>query len=180
MFLYNHRYLYRNPTTKETVMALLKKLVKIANYTGLYLKDDNKLFENMQEVTVVEIQKKIKPPYTIITRFYEGKKAVYVQHHFTNETKTVKRNCDEISAQRQIQQIEKTFKSKDISKTLNQIFDEWIEYRKNSIAPKHYQVTRYCYNSDIKDIIGDIKANNVSTKKIQHIVNALLDRKSVV
>ena len=156
-------------------MALLKKLVKISNYTGLYLQDENDIFPNQIEVSISDIQKKIKLPYTLFSRFYEGKKSVYLPSPITNNTKTIKRICDELSAQRKTQQIEKNFKPKEISKTINQIFDEWIEYRKSIISPKHYQVTKYCFNAEIRTVIGDLKANSVTTKKIQYIINAILD-----
>lgn len=156
-------------------MALLKKLVKITGYTGLYFQDENDIFSNQGEVSITEIQKKIKPPYSLFSRFYEGKKSVYLPCPIINNTKTIKRICDELSAQRKIQQIEKTFKPKEISKTINQIFDEWIEYRKSIISLKHYQVTKYCFNAEIRTVIGDLKANSVTTKKIQHIINTILD-----
>ncbi|MBD3843086.1 MAG: site-specific integrase [Campylobacterales bacterium] len=155
-------------------MALLEKLVKISNYTGLYLQDSNCVFLNQKEISTNDIQKKIKPPYTICVRYYEGKKSVYDQYPITNNTKTVKKICDEISAQRKIKQIEKTFKAKDTSRTLNQIFDEYIEYKKNSISEDHYTGTKYSYNAHIKEEIGDLKINNITTKKIQNIVNNLL------
>lgn len=173
-FFYNDRYQYRNPTLRGQ-MALLKKLVKITDYTGLYFQDENDVFSNQSEASIAEIQKKMKPPYSLFSRFYEGKKSVYLPCHVTNNTKTIKRICDELSAQRKIQQIEKTFKAKDILKTLNQIFDEWIEYRKSAISKKHYQVTKYCYDAEIRMVIGDLKANSITTKKIQHIINAILD-----
>lgn len=173
-FFYNDRYQYRNLTLRGQ-MALLKKLVKISTYTGLYFQDENDIFTNQIEISIADIQKKIKPPYTLFSRFYEGKKSVYIPYPVTNNTKTLKRICDELSAQRKIQQIEKTFKAKDISRTLNQVFDEWIEYRKSAISKKHYQVTKYCYDAEIRMVIGDLKVNSITTKKIQHIINAILD-----
>ena len=157
-------------------MALLKQLVKIQKYTGLYFQDNENIFENKKEVSVADIQKTSKPPYTICVRFYEGKKSVYDQFPIINNTKTVKKVCDEISAQRKIKQIEKTFKSKDLSKSLNQIFDEYIEHRKNSISKKHYQVTKYAYSANIRDKIGNLKASQITTQKIQKIVNELLEQ----
>ena len=157
-------------------MALLKKLVKITNYTGLYLQDSNCVFPNQKEITTNDIQRKIKPPYTLCVRFYEGKKSVYDQYKVTNNTKTVKKICDEISARRKIKQIEKTFKAKEISKTLNQIFVEYIEYKKNSISKDHYTGTKYSYNAHIRKEIGDLKINNITTKKIQNIANTLLNK----
>lgn len=157
-------------------MALLEKLVKISNYTGLYLQDSSCTFPNQKEITVNDIQKKVKPPYTICVRFYEGKKSVYDQYSITNNTKTVKKICDEISAQRKIKQIEKTFKAKDTSKTLNQIFDEYIEYKKNSISEDHYTGTKYSYDAHIREEIGNLKINNIATRKIQNIVNNLLNK----
>lgn len=157
-------------------MALLEKLVKISNYTGLYLQDSNCVFTNQKEISTNDIQKKIKPPYTICVRFYEGKKSVYDQYSITNNTKTVKKICDEISAQRKIKQIEKTFKTKDTSRTLNQIFDEYIEYKKNSISKDHYTGTKYSYDAHLREEIGDLKINNITTKKIQNIVNTLLNK----
>lgn len=157
-------------------MALLEKLVKISNYTGLYLQDSSCTFPNQKEITVNDIQKKVKPPYTICVRFYEGKKSVYDQYSITNNTKTVKKVCDEISAQRKIKQIEKTFKAKDTSKTLNQIFDEYIEYKKNSISEDHYTGTKYSYDAHLREEIGNLKINNITTRKIQNIVNNLLNK----
>ena len=159
---------------KKTKMAISDKLVKIADYTGLYLKDDDKLFVDLANIEVVNIQKKIKPPYTIVVRFYDGKKAVYKQYHIINMTKTVKRICDEISAERQIQQIEKSFKSRQIEKTLNQIFDEWIEFRRHNISEHHYKSTISSYNAHIRDVIGKLNIKKITTKQIQKIVNDLL------
>ena len=102
-FFYNDRYQYRNLTLRGQ-MALLKKLVKISTYTGLYFQDENDIFTNQIEISIADIQKKIKPPYTLFSRFYEGKKSVYIPYPVTNNTKTLKRICDELSAQRKIQQ----------------------------------------------------------------------------
>lgn len=43
-------------------MALLEKLVKISNYTGLYLQDSNCAFLNQKAITVNDIQKKLNHP----------------------------------------------------------------------------------------------------------------------
>ena len=43
-------------------MALLEKLVKISNYTGLYLQDSNCAFSNQKEITTNDIQKKSNRP----------------------------------------------------------------------------------------------------------------------
>jgi integrase len=155
-------------------MALVKKLIKIENYTGLYFQDENNIFKDLKKISISNIHKKIQPPFVICSRLYEGKKSIYATHHITNSAKTIKRICDEISANRKIKQLEKNFKPKEVSKTLNQIFDEWIEYKKDSISYKHYQVTIYAYNANIKNILGNLQEKDITTKKIQQIVNTAI------
>jgi integrase len=156
-------------------MGIIKNIVKIKGYTGLYFNDTNGIFN--KEVSVSQISKKVKPPYIIYSRFYNNRKSVYEKYTILNNAKTVKKILDEISAERKIKQIEKNFKAKNEFKTLNQIFYEWIEFRKSQIAEQHYKNNISFYKKYIQDTIGRYKADDVNIIHIQKIVNFILENR---
>ena len=154
-------------------MATIKKLIKIQGYIGLYFNDQHNIFDT-KEVSVSQLNKKVKPPYIIFSRFYDNKKSVYQKYTITNNAKTTKRILDEISAERKMKQIEKSFETRKEAKILNDIFYDWIEYRKNQMSQKHYENNFWFFEKYIKDKIGKYKANDITTRQIQTIVNSIL------
>ena len=155
-------------------MATIKKLIKIQGYTGLYFNNQHNIFDT-KEISIVQINKKVKPPYIIFSRFYDNKKSVYQKYTITNNAKTTKRILDEISAERKLKQIEKSFGARKEAKILNDVFYEWIEYKKNQNSQKHSQNNIWFFERYIKDKIGKYRADDVTLKQIQTIVNSLLN-----
>ena len=155
-------------------MATIKKLIKIQGYTGLYFNNQHNIFDT-KEVSIVQINKKVKPPYIIFSRFYDNKKSVYQKYTITNNAKTTKRILDEISAERKLKQIEKSFGARKEAKILNDVFYEWIEYKKNQNSQEHSQNNVWFFEKYIKEKIGKYRADDITLKQIQTIVNSLLN-----
>lgn len=155
--------------------SLIKQLKRISNYTGIFLKDKEGIFVSHKTVTTAELQKRIKAPYTIVVRFYNQGKSTYIQHHITNNLSTIKKICDEISAEREINQINKTFSShKTKTKSLTEVFIDYLAIQKPLISPKHYKNSIYFYNSRIDPYIGKKRINEITEAQLQKIVNKYL------
>lgn len=152
----------------------MKNLVKIKEYKGIYFIDKDKKLEDIKEISLVELQRRLTIPYELAIRYYEGKKSSYEIFPILNNTQTLKKNCELIALQRINGKFAKKFKIKEPK--LNEVFEEWISMRKNTISKKHYEVTIFSYNAHIKDIIGNIKIKQVKLKDMQNIVNKMIDQ----
>lgn len=151
-------------------MSLKDKLIKIENYTGIYFKNDKNLFD-CTTLSTSELQKKIKPPYSMVLKFYEGKKLKLEQVHILDARHTVKRVCDELQARRDTVQIDKSFKSlRPIKMTFKELFDE---FQKESIASEEWKHERKLYaNKHLKDLFNK-SIDEIETSYLQTICNNL-------
>ena len=151
-------------------MSLKDKLIKIENYTGIYFKNDKNLFD-CTTLSTSELQKKIKPPYSMVLKFYEGKKLKLEQVHILDARHTVKRVCDELQARRDTMQIDKSFKSlRPIKMTFKELFDE---FQKESIASEEWKHERKLYaNKHLKDLFNK-SIDEIETSYLQNICNNL-------
>ncbi|EAJ6588801.1 site-specific integrase, partial [Campylobacter coli] len=55
----------------------MKNLVKIKEYKGIYFIDKDKKLEDIKEISLVELQRRLTIPYELAIRYYEGKKSSY-------------------------------------------------------------------------------------------------------
>ncbi|ECK7800029.1 site-specific integrase, partial [Campylobacter jejuni] len=55
----------------------MKNLVKIKEYKGIYFIDKDKKLEDIKEISLVELQRRLTIPYELAIRYYEGKKSNY-------------------------------------------------------------------------------------------------------
>ncbi len=149
-------------------MSLKDKLIKIDNYTGIYFKNGKNLFD-CTTVSTSELQKKVKPPYTIVLKFYEGKKLKLEQVHIADGRHTVKRVCDELQARRDTVQIDKSFKSSRQTKmTFQELFEE---FQTESIARERWKNERKLYvNKHLKDLLNKT-IDDIETSYLQTLCN---------
>ncbi|XUP88610.1 hypothetical protein B6672_009020 [Campylobacter jejuni] len=78
----------------------MKNLVKIKEYKGIYFIDKDKKLEDIKEISLVELQRRLTIPYELAIRYYEGKKSNYEIFPILNNTQTLKKNCELIALQR--------------------------------------------------------------------------------
>lgn len=62
-------------------------------------------------------------------------------------------------------------------KTIDVLFDEYVEYRKNDLSESWYYNIVKNYNKHLKRIIGDQYPNNVEVDDIQYFIDYLLGKK---
>lgn len=152
-------------------MSLKDKLIKIENYTGIYFKNDKALFD-CSIVTTSELQKKVKPPYTIVLKFYEGKKLKLEQIHIADARHTMKRVCDELQAKRDTVQIEKSFKSiRPIKMTFKELFDEVDN--ETIVSPKWKYVRKTYVNKHLV-VLFDKPIDEIEVGYLQTLYNEIL------
>lgn len=151
-------------------MSLKDKLIKIENHIGLYFKNDKNMFDGVS-ITVNEIQKKVKPPFTIVLKFYNGKKLKLKQIHIADNRHTVKRVCDELQAQRNTTQIEKSFKSiRPKQMTFQELF---MEFHEQSQAGERWKAERILYINKHLAQLFDKPIDKIETNELQTICNNL-------
>lgn len=152
-------------------MSLKDKLIKIENYTGIYFKNDKTLFD-CSIVTTSELQKKVKPPYTIVLKFYEGKKLKLEQIHIADARHTMKRVCDELQAKRDTVQIEKSFKSiRPLKMTFKELFDE---VDKETIVSSKWKYVRKTYVNKHLVVLFDKPIDEIEVGYLQTLYNDIL------
>lgn len=158
-------------------MALINKLVKISDYTGVYLKDDFGFRNNgIKEIISKDLQKKIKPPYALVLRYYIGKSAKFETFNIIDGSKTLKRHCDELEAQRKVKQLEGSFKTvKKSVLTLRKLLEEYHSVKKTS--QEHQKNQKYTLDSHLAHL-ADMAIDRISSAGLQKIVNKMLENGS--
>lgn len=159
-------------------MALINKLVKISDYTGVYLKDDFEFRDlGIKEMKSNDLQKKIKPPYALVLRYYIGKSAKFETIHIPDASKTLKRHCDELEAQRKVKQLEGSFNKtvKRSTPTLREILEEYHSIKKTS--GEHQKNQKYTLNSHLEKF-ADSPIDRIGSAGLQKIINSMLERGS--
>ena len=152
-------------------MSLKDKLIKIENYTGIYFKNDKNLFDATM-VSTSDLQKKVKPPYTIVLKFYEGKKLKLEQIHIADARHTMKRVCDELQAKRNTVQIEKSFKSiRPLKMTFKELFDE---VDNETIVSSKWKYVRKTYVNKHLVVLFDKPIDEIEVGYLQTLYNGIL------
>ncbi|MGM0624188.1 MAG: tyrosine-type recombinase/integrase, partial [Campylobacterota bacterium] len=155
--------------------ANIKKIaIKGFDTKGLYLKDKDELFKK-QEIGKAELKKLDNQPITIIVKFYFKSKIVRRTWHFNNLTglQAVKKAIvKRIELKEELEQTGVIKKRK--FKSLNEIFEDYINYKKTTASTKYVKVISTTYNKWIKDKIGSMAIDKIHTKDIQDVVTAVL------
>jgi len=155
--------------------ANLKKIVIQGFDTkGLYLKDKDELFKK-QEIGKAELKKLDNQPITIIVKFYFKSKIIRRTWSFNNLTglQAVKKEIvKRIELKEELEQTGVIKKRK--FKSLNEIFEDYINYKKTTVSAKYIKVISTTYNKWIKDKIGDMAVDKIHTKDIQDVVTSVL------
>lgn len=154
-------------------MASLNSIIKIDNYTGIYFKDIDNIFGDRKSVSIKQLQSKIKPPYSLVLKFYIDNKIKTRTYHITDLSKTFKRNCDELQAQRKILSINKDLGDDKGTNKLKSLFEEYITLKKETLSKKYLDDIKSTFNIHLKNL-HDMDIKNIKTDHIQKAVNKIL------
>lgn len=160
-------------------MALQDKLVKISienvDTKGLYYKDSADLFSSKKQLNKNDLKKIDYENIAIVLKFYFRHKQIKKTLTYTNLTglQAVKKASMKRSELKDELEITGVLKKKDF-KTLNELFNDYIEFKSKSLSKKNIYSTTKTYNKWIKNNIGEYEIKKIITSDIQNIVNDML------
>lgn len=154
---------------------VIKKII-IAGFdtSGLYLLDKDNLFDT-DTIGKPELKKLDNQPLSIVLKFWYRSKTVKktLKFHDITGLNAVKKAIvarielkEELEENGQIRK--KNFKS------LNELWDEYIELKKDSLSEKNVYSMQKTYNKWIRTSIGELAVEKVHTSDMQNIVNSIL------
>lgn len=154
-------------------MASLSNIIKIDEYTGIYFKDINNIFKDIKSISVKRIQAKVKPPYTLVLKYYIDSKIKTRTHHITDLSNTIRRNCDELQAQRKILSLNKELEENTKNLKLHNLFEEYIVLKKEVVSDEYIKDMKTTFNIHLKEL-HNLNIINIKTNDIQRAVNKIL------
>ncbi len=159
-------------------MALNDSLKKInisrLDTTGLYLKDDSNIFSK-KEINKDDLKKLDYESISIVLKFYFRNKQKKETVSYNNITglQAIKKA---IATRAELKvEIEETgiIKKKDF-KTLSEYWDEYVFYKSSIWSPDTKVTNTTFYDKWIREQIGEINFEKVTTRDLQDIVNLIL------
>ena len=74
-----------------------------------------------------------------------------------------------------IEELSKGYLLKNLNKNNDELFKEYLEHRKNSLSKTYIYANEKNYNKYLKNRIGNMNSKDVTTAKVQQIINEILD-----
>ena len=154
---------------------VIKKII-IAGFdtSGLYLVDKDNLFDT-DTIGKPELKKLDNQPLSIVVKFWHRSKTVKktLKFHDITGLNAVKKAIvarielkEELEENGQIRK--KNFKS------LNELWADYIELRKDSLSEKNVYSMTKTYDKWIRSSIGELAIDKIYTSDMQNIVNVIL------
>ncbi len=154
---------------------VIKKII-IAGFdtSGLYLVDKDNLFDT-DTIGKPELKKLDNQPLSIVVKFWHRSKTVKktLKFHDITGLNAVKKAMvarielkEELEENGQIRK--KNFKS------LNDLWADYIELRKDSLSEKNVYSMTKTYDKWIRSSIGELAIDKIYTSDMQNIVNSIL------
>lgn len=154
-------------------MASLNDIIKIDDYTGIYFKDINNTFKGVKNISIKQLQSKVKPPYSLVLKYYINNKIKTRTHHITDLSNTLKRNCDELQAQRKILSLNKDLEENQKHYKLKKLFEEYILLKQEIVSSEYIKDMKTTFNIHLKEL-HNLNIINIKTNDIQRAVNKIL------
>ena len=158
-------------------MALNNCLKKIElsglDTSGLYLKDKNNLLKEVIDKS--ELKKLDNQAIDIVLKFWHRHKTIKKTLHYHQLTglQAVKKAIVErIELKKELE--EKGTIAKKKYKTLDDLWLEYIELKKDSLDTNNLYIMNKSYDKRIKPAIGSMALDKIKTTDIQNIVNSIL------
>jgi site-specific recombinase XerD len=159
-------------------MALQDQLIKInlrnLDTKGLYFKDINKLY-NKKELNKNDLKKIDYENIDIVLKFYFRNKQIKKTLKFSNLTglQAIKKAIAiRVELKEELQ--ENGIIKKKNFKSLNELWDDYIELKSKTLSEKNIYTTKKSYDKWIKDNIGNMEVTKITTSDIQSIINSIL------
>lgn len=159
-------------------MALNDSLKKITisglDTKGLYIKDSSDIF-NKKELKKNDLKKIDYSSIDIVLKFYFRNKQIKKTLNYYNITalQAVKQAAAKRTELKKELETTGVLNKKDF-KTLNELWDDYIEFKSESLSKENIYTSKKSYEKWIKPNIGDININTITTSDIQDIVNIIL------
>lgn len=159
-------------------MALQDQLIKISfdnlDTKGLYFKDILNIF-NKKEISKNDIKKIDYEDIYIVLKFYFRNKQIKKTLRFSNVTglQAVKKAmAKRVEMKDELE--EKGIIQKKVFKSLNTFWNDYMNFKSESLSEKNIYTTKKSYDKWIKKQIGDMEVSKILTSDIQEIVNNIL------
>lgn len=154
---------------------VIKKII-IAGFdtSGLYLWDKDNIFAT-DTIGKTELKKLDNQPISIVVKFWHRSRTIKktLKFHEISGLNAVKKAIktrielkEELEENGQLKK--KNFKS------LNELWDEYLELKKDSLSEKNVYSMTKTYDKWIRTSIGELAINKVYTADMQNIVNSIL------
>lgn len=161
---------------------LLKKISIVGiDSKGLYLKDTNNIFKNKNELSKQDIKKLDYEQIDIVVKLYFRSKQIkktLKYNYESNEDLTALMAVKKASAVRNDLKVELeetgVVKKKSFN-TLNEYWDDYVSYKTSIWGAKTKHSNTTFYDKWIRDQIGSINFEKVTTQDLQNIVNTILN-----
>lgn len=153
---------------------LKKIIIDSLDTKGLYFKDTHNFFSK-KEINKNDLKKIDYENIDIVLKLYFKNKQIKKTLKFYNITglQAVKKAMAKRIEMKD--ELEHTgLIKKKIFKSLNELWDDYIDFKSEALSKKNIYTTKKSYEKWIKDSIGKMELSKISTSDIQNIVNTIL------
>jgi site-specific recombinase XerD len=158
-------------------LALNDQLKKIEllglDTSGLYLKDKDNMFK--EAIDKSELKKLDNQPIDIVVKFWHRSKTIKKTLHFhqlTGLQAVKKAMVERIGLKKELEE-KGTITTKKY-KTLDELWEEYIELKSDSLSANNIYIMKKSYDKWIRPAIGCMAIDKIRTTDIQNIVNSIL------
>lgn len=166
-------------------MATIDNTIKIEGYKGILFKDDGKLFDGINEITVDELSKRIPKdkPFRVVVRVHNGKSSSRRTVTITDRSRTLRKSLDDLKANG-LEQTATAFKDGTLQAvrkiTFNRLLDEYLESKKHKSSEKYLKEIRYFIEKWVSPSVGQMEIKKITSAHLQKIINDILGAKKAV
>lgn len=163
-------------------MATIDNTIKIEGYKGILFKDDGKLFDGINEISVDELSKRLPKdkPFRVVVRVHNGKSSSRRTVSITDRSRTLRKSLDELKANG-LEQTATAFKDGTLQPvrkiTFDKLLDEYLESKKHKNSEKYLKEIRYFIEKWISPSVGQIEIKKITSAHLQKIINDILSAK---
>jgi integrase len=161
-------------------MATLDNTIKITEYKGMLFKDESNLFDEVKEITVEELSKRLPKDkqFKVVIRVHNGKSSSRRTVTITDRSRTLRKTLDELKANG-LEQTSTAFKDGTLQPvrkiTFDNLLSEYLDSKKHQNSPKYLKEIKYFLDSRVSPSVGSIEIKKITSAHLQKIINAILE-----
>jgi integrase len=161
-------------------MATTDNAIKIIEYKGMLFKDDTSLFNEVKEITVDELSKRLPKDkaFRVVVRVHNGKSSSRRTVTVSDRSRTLRKTLDEIKANG-LELTASAYKDGTLQAvrkiTFDNLLTEYLESKKHQNSPKYLKEIKYFIDSRVSPSIGSIEIKKITAAHLQKIINTILE-----